>query len=70
MNYYRIITKEEAKKLFQLEEDSLAPDETFTNEDFNQFVNKITGMFIIEYCLWRYPENPEKQYKLTMKILQ
>lgn len=65
-----ILTKDEAGMLFSLEEDNLSPlDESYTDEQFSDFVSEVSGKTLGEYAKWRFPDNPKQQLKLAIKVL-
>ena len=64
-----VLTEEDAKKLYSLEEDNLAPGEASSDEDFKEFINTVSGMTLNEYTIWRWPDNPKEQYELAISVL-
>jgi hypothetical protein len=65
-----IINKEDAERLFSLEEEDLSPnDEPIDDEEFLHFISIIIGKTLWEYSEWRYPEDPDYQYLEALRIL-
>jgi hypothetical protein len=65
-----IIDKNDAVKLFSLEEDNLGPtDEEYTDDDFNNFLSDYVGKTLWDYSKHRYSDNPEEQFKLAIDVL-
>ncbi len=65
-----IITEDEAKVLFSIEEDNLSPmDKPFTDKQFNDFVSEVSGKTLKEYANFRFPDNPSEQFNLAIKVL-
>jgi hypothetical protein len=65
-----ILTQDDAIKLFSLEEDDQSPmDNPYTDDDFNKFVEDVSGKTLLEYCEWRFPDSPEEQFELASEIL-
>lgn len=66
-----VLTKEEAVKLGAFEEENLGPgDDPFTQKEFDDFVAEVTGKTIAEFCEWKWPDEPQEQFKLTLEILK
>ena len=65
-----ILTEDEIKSLFSLEEDNLAPGESFSEEEYQDFIKDVSGKTIWEYCNWRYPEEPEEQLEMVIGVLE
>jgi hypothetical protein len=67
-NYNYILTSEDTNKLFQIEEDNDL-DGNITEQEYNDFISKVTGMTIKQYIDWRNPDDPEEQYKVALYYL-
>lgn len=64
-----VITEDDARKLFGLEEDNfLGPDDDFSDDDFNKFVKDVVGKTLDEYSVWRYPDEPEEQLEEQLEM--
>ncbi len=64
-----ILTEEDAKKLFGLEEENLAPGEKLPEGEYQEFIKDVIGKKLWEYCKWRWPEEPEEQLQLALEVL-
>jgi hypothetical protein len=64
-----IINKDDAIKLFSLEEDNLGPTDKYTDDDFNNFLIDYVGKTLWEYSKHRFPDNPYKQFGLAVDVL-
>lgn len=64
-----IIDKDDAIKLFSLEEDDLGPTDKYTDDDFNNFLGDYVGKTLWDYAKHRSPDNPEEQFKLAIGVL-
>lgn len=67
--YDYVITLEDAKKLYSLEEDNLAPGESVDDNDYDEFINDVVGKTLKEYSEWRYPDDPDQQFQSAISIL-
>ncbi len=65
-----IIGKKDVNILYQLEENDLWPNDSYSEEDYTRFSNDVMGKTVWEYCNWRYPDNPEGQYNAVLNILK
>jgi len=66
-----IITPSEAYLLIATEDEDLAPGEPATKEEeIKKFADKITGMTLLEYSKWRWPDEYEKQLKWGINVLK
>lgn len=67
--YDYVITLEDANKLYSLEEDNLAPGESIDDDDYDKFIDDVVGKTLKEYSEWRYPDQPEEQFRLAVSVL-
>jgi len=66
-----IITEDDAKTLYTLEEDNQAPDEEpFSNDNYNSFLSDVIGKTLSEYSKWRFPDEPDEQFSAALKVLK
>ena len=64
-----IIDKDDAIKLFSLEEDNLGPTDKYTDDDFNNFLSDYVGKTLWEYVKHRFPDNPDEQFSSAVDVL-
>lgn len=64
-----IIDRNDATKLFSLEEDNLSPTDKYTDDDFNNFLNDYVGKTLWEYSKSRFPDDPTTQLNSAINIL-
>jgi len=64
-----VITDEDANKLFAIEEDCLAPGESYSEEEFNDFRKEAVGMTLEKYSHWRWPDEPQEQFNMSLEAL-
>lgn len=65
----KVLNDEDCKSLFSLEEERLAPGESFSEEEYNSFIKDYKGKTVYEYCEHRWPDHPEKQLRLAKSVL-
>lgn len=65
-----IITKKDAGKLANFEDEQTGPvGPGFSKSKYDNFINDIEGKTIREFSEWRWPEEPQKQFNITLHIL-
>jgi len=64
-----VITDEDVNRLFFIEEDNCAPGELFSNEEFEDFKKEVVGMTLEKYSHWRWPDEPQEQFNMSLEAL-
>lgn len=65
----QIIDEDLIGVLLNVEEDDLAPCDTLSDEEIEDFVKSYTGKTVWEYCVDRYPDAPDVQFNMVLKQL-
>lgn len=64
-----VLTKANVQTLYTLVEDDFGPDETSTEEEYEEFMKEYTGKTLIEYAKHIWPANYKEQLRMAKEIL-
>lgn len=64
-----VLTKANVQTLYTLVEDDLGPDETSTDEEYQEFMKEYTGKTLAEYAKHIWPDNYKEQLRMAKEIL-
>lgn len=66
-----VITKDDANKLADFEEDQNGPGAPPSDDkEIDEFIAKITGMTLQAFSEWRWPENPQEQFEIALDAIR
>jgi len=64
-----VITVDDAKALYALEERDLGLNGDNLDMDFNEFCEDIVGETLSNYATWRWPDEPQQQFDMALEVL-